>query len=84
MSFESSSDGDDDGDDDGYDGHDDDVGEVLTTIFDVVRRTMISNQLGFQTSCPTREKVAWTDDTLATTPTLLTLWSGAGAGAYVI
>jgi len=32
---------------------------------------MLSNQIGYQTSCPQREKVAWTGDSLATAKTLL-------------
>ena len=42
---------------------------LLNSIFTVVDRTMRSNNIGFQTSCPQREKVAWTGDTLATAPT---------------
>ena len=60
----------------------DDAG-LLNTVFEVVDRTMRSNNIGFQTSCPQREKVAWTGDTLATAPTTLALYGGAGAALLV-
>ncbi len=44
---------------------------LLEAIATAIQRTLLSNQLGYQTSCPTREKVAWTGDSLATAPSLL-------------
>ena len=44
---------------------------LLTSISSMIERTMLSNQIGYQTSCPQREKVAWTGDSLATAKTLL-------------
>ena len=46
---------------------------ILTKISNMITRTVLSNQIGYQTSCPTREKVAWNGDTLVTAPTLLLL-----------
>jgi len=47
---------------------------ILTSVATMIERTMLSNQIGYQTSCPQREKVAWTGDTLMTAPTLLLLF----------
>jgi alpha-L-rhamnosidase len=44
---------------------------LLTSISSMIERTVLANQMGYQTSCPQREKVAWTGDSLATARTLL-------------